>query len=124
MRPYAEDLRKRVIADKRAGKSSAEVAERFAVSQRTVERYWKRYEEKGHCQVEQMGGHLRSRLTGHEKVVAAWIAAQPDLSLEELCARCQKELHVTLSVSGLWHRLKAMGLSYKKKDARRRAGPP
>lgn len=124
MRPYGEDLRKRIIADKRAGKSSAEVAERFEVSQRTVERYWERYEQKGHCRVEQIGGHLQSRLAGHEKVVASWIAAQPDLSLEELCERCRKELNVTLSVSGLWHRLKAMGLSYKKKDARRRAGPP
>lgn len=124
MRPYGEDLRKRIIADKRAGKSSAKVAERFAVSQRTVERYWERYEKKGHCRVGQIGGHLPSRLAGHEKVVAGWIEAQPDLTLEELSARCQKELNVTLSVSGLWHRLKAMGLSYKKKDARRRAGSP
>jgi len=124
MRPYSEDLRKRIIEAKRAGKSSAELAERFAVSQRTVERYWRRYQERGHCRVEQIGGHLQSRLAGHEKVVAAWITAQPDLSLEELCERCHKELNVTLSISGLWHRLKAMGLSYKKKDARRRAGSP
>ncbi len=124
MRPYSEDLRKRVIAAKRAGKSSAEVAERLALSQRTVERYWERYGQKGHCRVEQIGGYRRSRLAGHEKVVAAWIEAQPDLSLEELCLRCQKELHVTLTVSALWHRLKALGLSYKKKDARRRTGSP
>jgi len=124
MRPYSEDLRKRVIAAKRTGKASAEVAERFAVSQRTVERYWERYGQKGHCRVEQIGGYRRSRLAGHEKVVAAWIEAQPDLSLEELCLRCQKELQVTLSVSALWHRLKALGLSYKKKDARRRTGSP
>src|SRR5258707_5823569 len=122
MRPYSEDLRKRIIAAKRAGKSSAEVARRFAVSQRTVERYWERYEQKGHCRVKQIGGYRRSRLAGHEKVVASWIEAQPDLSLEELCLRCQKELDVALSVSALWHGLKALGLSYKKKDARRRAG--
>jgi transposase len=124
MRPYSEDLRKRIIEAKRAGKSSAEVAERFAVCARTVERYWRRYEQKGHCRVEQIGGYRRSRLAGHEKVVAAWIQAQPDLTLEELCARCQKKLRVTLSVSALWHRLQAMGLSYKKKDARRRTGSP
>lgn len=124
MRPYSEDLRKRIIGAKRAGKSSAEVARRFAVSQRTVERYWERYEQKGHCRVEQIGGYRRSRLAGHEKVVASWIEAQPDLSLAELCLRCQKELNVALTSSALWHRLKALGLSYKKKDARRRAGPP
>ena len=124
MRPYGEDLRKRIIAAKRAGKTNAAIAERFEVSQRTVERYWERQEKKGHCRVGKMGGHLKPRLEGHEKVVAAWIAAQPDQTLEELCERCQKELNVTLSASGLWHRLKAMGLSFKKKDARRRAGSP
>jgi transposase len=124
MRPYSEDLRKRIIEARRAGKSSAEVARRFAVSSRTVERYWERYEQKGHCRTKQIGGYRRSRLNGHEKVVTAWIEAQPDLTLEELSARCQKELQVTLTVSALWHRLKALGLSYKKKDARRRAGSP
>ena len=124
MRPYGDDLRKRIIAAKKSGKTNAEVAERFEVCERTVERYWRRFEEKGHCRVEQIGGHLKSRLAGHEEVVASWIAAQPDLTLEELCERCQKELNVSLSLSGLWHRLKAMGLSYKKKDARRRAGSP
>jgi transposase len=124
MRPYSEDLRKRIIGAKRAGKSSAEVARRFAVSQRTVERYWERYEQKGHCRAEQIGGYRRSRLAGHEKIVASWIEAQPDLSLAELSLRCQKELNVALTSSALWHRLKALGLSYKKKDARRRAGSP
>jgi putative transposase len=122
MRPYSEDLRERIIAAKQSGKSSAEVAEHFAVGQRTVERYWQCYQEKGHCRIGQIGGHRRPSLADHKKTLTAWITAQPDLTLEELCARCQKELKVTISVSGLWHRLKAVGLSYKKKDARRRAG--
>ena len=122
MRPYSEDLRQRIIAAKVTGESSARVAQRFAVDVRTVERYWERYREKGHCRTGKMGGHRRSRLQGHEETVASWIQAQPSLSLQELSARCQQELGVILTLSALWHRLKAMGLSYKKSAARRRTG--
>ena len=93
------------------------MAKRFAVSARTVERYWERYEEEGHCRAKQIGGYRRARLADHQKVLTSWIEKQPDLTLEELVARCQKELQVTLSISGLWHRLKAFGLSYKKRCA-------
>ena len=124
MRPYSEDLRARIIAAKKAGESCQNVAERFAVDVRTVERYWERYREKGHCQTEQIGGHRRSRLHGHEETVASWIAAQPSMTLREISERCQQELGITLTVSALWHRLKAMDLAFKKNDARRgtRAG--
>src|SRR5580698_2178539 len=114
MRPFSEDLRQRIIAAKEAGQSSACVAERFAIGVRTVERYWERYRQEGHCRTAQIGGHRRSRLAGHESTVASWIEAQPSLSLEEISKRCQKELAVTLTPSALWHRLKAMGLAYKK----------
>jgi transposase len=124
MRAYSEDLRRRIIAAKAKGESSAEVGKRFAVGARTVERYWQRYRERGHCRAGKMGGHLRSRLVGHEATIGAWIEEQSDLSLEELRARCQKQLGVKLTVSALWYRLKAMGLSYKKSDARRRATAP
>ena len=124
MRPFSEDLRERIIAAKRRGESSAVVGQRFAVGVRTVERYWERFREKGHCRTGKIGGHRRSRLEGHGSTVAAWIEAQPSLTLQELSVRCQKELGVTLTISALWHRLKALGLSYKKSAARRRAGAP
>lgn len=122
MRPYSEDLRARIIAGKKAGESSAKVAGRLQVHVRTVERYWQRYQDQGHCRPGKIGGHRQSRLAGHEKTVASWIKAEPSLSLEELCARCAQQLQVRLTVSALWHRLKALGLSFKKSDARRRTG--
>jgi transposase len=121
MRPFSEDLRERIIAAKKSGQPSARVAERFAIGVRTVERYWERYREEGHCRKGKIGGHRRSRLEGHEQTVASWIEAQPSLSLEELSERCQKELAVKLTPCAIWHRLKAMGLAYKKSAARRRA---
>jgi transposase len=46
------------------------------------------------------------------------------LSLAELQQRCAAQLEVSIGVTALWHRLRHLGLSYKKNDARRRARPP
>jgi transposase len=45
------------------------------------------------------------------------------LSLVELQQRCQNRLRISIGLTALWHRLRRLGLSYKKNDARRRAGP-
>jgi transposase len=44
------------------------------------------------------------------------------LSLVQLQQRCQDRLGVSIGLTALWHRLHRLGLSYKKNDARRRAG--
>ncbi|MDR2512685.1 MAG: helix-turn-helix domain-containing protein [Puniceicoccales bacterium] len=49
MKSYSEDLRERIIAARQEGESAQGAAKRFAVSKRTVERYWKRFEETGQC---------------------------------------------------------------------------
>jgi transposase len=115
MRAYSEDLRERIIGARSQGQSSAEVAKRFGVSVRAVDRYWQRYRERGHWRIGKIGGHLRSRLDAHEARLRDWIAESPDQTLEELRVRCGEELGVRISVSGLWYRLKAMGISFKKK---------
>jgi transposase len=116
----SQDLRERIVEARGAGSSSAKVAERFAVSVRTVDRYWQRQREQGHCRAGKHGGHLRSRLEGHEDTVRAWIAEKNDLTLEALSRRLHEELGIKLGVSALWYRLEAMGLTYKKK----RFAPP
>ena len=120
MRALSQDLRERIVEAREAGSSSAEVAQRFAVSARTVDRYWQRQREEGHCRAGKHGGHLRSRLEGHEDTVRAWIEEKNDLTLEALCGRLDKQLGIKLGVSALWYRLEAMGLAYKKK----RFAPP
>lgn len=123
MRAYSQDLRKRVIAGREKGQSGAVVARRLSLSVRTVERYWRRYQESGQTSSQRQGGHMRSRLAEHDATLDKWIEREPDLTLEELCQRCQKQLHISISVPALWHRLKRIGLSFKKNDARRRARP-
>lgn len=116
----SQDLRERIVEARASGSSSAEVAERFWVSVRSVDRYWQKQREQGHCRVSKIGGYLRSRLEGHEDTVAAWIKEKNDLTLETICERLEKQFGIKLGVSALWYRLDAMGLTFKKK----RSAPP
>jgi transposase len=43
------------------------------------------------------------------------------LTLVELQQRCRTRLQVSIGITALWHRLRRLGLSFKKNDARRRA---
>lgn len=121
MRPLSQDLRLRIVAARERGEGTGEVCRRFGVSRKSVERFWKQHCQTGACQPKQIGGYRRSRLAKHDRTLRRWIAAQADLTLRELQARCREQLHVAIGVTALWHRLERLGLSYKKNDARRRA---
>lgn len=117
------DLRERIIAAREEGASGAEVASRFRVSKRSVERYWKQYQSSGHVRARQRGGYKKSRLEGHEDRLRNWIRDEPGLTLEEIRARCADELEVRIGINALWQRLDKLGLSFKKNPARKRAKP-
>jgi transposase len=123
MKAYALDLRERVLQARSQGRSAQAVAQQFSLSKRSVERYWRRYQDTGQATARKMGGHRRSRLAPHDATLRAWLAARPDLTLGELQQRCRQELQVRLGLTALWHRLERLGLSYKKNAARRRANP-
>lgn len=123
MKAYALDLRERVLRARSQGQSAQEVAKQFSLAKRSVERYWRRYQDTGQAAALKMGGHRRSKLAPHDATLRAWITARPDLTLDELQQRCRKELQVRLGITALWHRLEQLGLSYKKNAARRRANP-
>ncbi len=121
MKPYSEDLRQRIVAAREAGASAEELAKRFAVSKRSVERYWVLHETTGGVGTRQMGGYRRSRLAAHEATLRGWIEQQNDLTLAELQERCRRRLRVKIGINALWKRLEQLGLNYKKNRGRRRA---
>jgi transposase len=121
MRPLSEDLRLRIIAAREQGAGTGEVCQRFGVSRKSVERFWKQHGRSGHCRPKQIGGYRRSRLREHEPMLRRWIREQADLTLNELQQRCREELGVRIGITALWHRLNRLGLTFKKNDARRRA---
>ena len=124
MRPFSQDLRCRIVAARLDGAGTGEVSQRFAVCRSTVERFWNQHKKLGHVRPGQVGGHRRSKLAEHAKVLGRWIDKKADVTLMELRDRCREELGVKVGVNALWHQLRRMGLSSKKNDARRRAGPP
>lgn len=121
MIPLSDDLRRRIIAARESGEGTGEVSERFKVSRKSVERFWKQHTMTGTCQPKQIGGYRRSRLQEHLGTIKRWISQQADLTLVELQGRCREELSVKIGINALWHQLDQQGLSYKKNDARRRA---
>ncbi len=123
MKPLSEDLRRRIIQARQQGASTGEVCQRFGVSRKSVQRFWRQHQRTGHCRPKQVGGYRRSRLAQHGRTLRRWIAQQADLTLAELQQRCRAELGVQLGITALWHGLDRLGLSYKKNDARRRARP-
>jgi transposase len=120
MKSYSLDLRERVVAGRQKGQSAQELAKRFGICKRSVERYWERQQETGSVAPKQRGGYRRSRLAGQEQTLRGWIDAQADLTLEQLQERLRTELGIKLSVSALWYGLDRLGLSFKKNAARRR----
>jgi transposase len=124
MRPLSEDLRRRIIEARQAGAGSVEVSERFRVSRQTVARLLGQFERTGELAPKQIGGYRRSRLAPHSRTIDRWISRKADISLVELKERCLTELGIAIGVNALWYQLRRMGLSSKKNDARRRAGPP
>lgn len=123
MRPLSQDLRQRIVAARERGEGTGEVCKRFGVSRKSVERFWNQHCRTGQCLPKKVGGYRRSRLAGHDRALHRWIEAQPDQSLVQLQQRCADQLHVSIGLTALWHRLRRLGLSYKKNDARRRARP-
>lgn len=123
MKPYSEDLRTRVVAARQAGQSAEEVASVFQISRRTVQRYCKLQAATGQLAARQMGGYRRSRLAPHDATLLAWVKARNDLTLVQIQGRCGRELGVKISLAALWHRLRQLGLTFKKNTARHRTRP-
>ena len=87
-KPYSQDLRERVVRAVEAGASCYEAAAAFEVSVSSTIRWVARLRRSGSVAAKRMGGR-RSPLDAHEDWLRALIAAEPDLTLEEIRGRLQ-----------------------------------
>lgn len=115
MKPYSHDLRERVIAALEAGlESQADVAETFAVSLSTVEKWWRCRRETGRrTALPHAGGRPRT-LGTHAEFLRAEVKKQPDVTLQELCARLVEAEGVKASPSMMCRELQRLLLPRKK----------
>ena len=120
-KPYSEDLRARVVEEIEGGATFEDAADRCGVSLSSVVRFLRLERETGSVRPAKFGGYKGYALAAHEGRIRELVAEQPDITLAELRATLAKE-KVTVGQSSIFRFLRHLGLTFKKKPARRRAG--
>lgn len=120
MHSYSQDLRDRVLWALERGERPSGIARRLEVSRVWVYQVRDRKQKAGLRTSLPIGGHRRSRIADLEPELRAWIEAEPDLTLHQLCSRLA-EKGVAIKSGALWHQLNKWNLTFKKNAARQRA---
>lgn len=120
MYAYSQDLRERVLRAVERGERPSEIARRFEVSRMWVYQVRARWERDGSRSSLRQGGYRVSRIAHLESTIRGWIAAEPDVTLAELCERLAQQ-GIVIKGPALWHQLDRWKLSFKKNRARQRA---
>ena len=115
MHAYSQDLRDRVLGALERGERPSAIAKRFEVSRVWVYQVKARFLEEGERSSRPVGGYRVSRIAHLEATVRAWIKAQPDLTLAQLCERLDEHQGIPIKPPALWHQLDKWQLSFKKK---------
>jgi len=103
------------------GERPSEIARRFEVTRIWVYQVKERFEKEGERCSHPMGTKRLSKATQAKDDLCAWIAKEPDLTLEDLVERLQEQRGIVMRVHALWHQLNKWGLTFKKNPARKRA---
>lgn len=92
MKPYSNDLRRRIIeAIQENQESQADIADRFSVGLSCVEKLWRRFRETGSYQALPHGGGRERLLKDDEELIRRKVAVQPDITLAELAEYVAQE---------------------------------
>jgi transposase len=120
-RPYSQDLRERVIGAVEAGASCREAAGIFEVSPSSAIRWVALWRRTGTVAAKPTGGK-QSPLDAHQELLLGLVAAEPDLTLEEIRSKLGQH-GIAASASMVWRFFDRHGISFKKKRARGRTRP-
>jgi len=114
MKSYSLDMRQNIVNTYEAGNTSIrKVAERFQVSQSTVQELLKRKRETGKLLPRQAKGGKPSQLFGQQEQLKE-IVEHPDYTLAEYCEYWQDKTGVRLSESAMCRFLQKQKLTVKK----------
>lgn len=119
MKPYCQDLRKRIVTKAQAGKQTqAVIAATFGVSLSTVEKWLRRKRETGKITPKAPPHGPQRVLQEHASLLRTHVKHQPDITLAELCLCLSKGIGIAVSPSTLCRELQRLGLPRKKVVAR------
>jgi transposase len=119
---YSKDLRVRVVSIVEAGESAREAARLLDLGASTAIRWIERWTRTGSVEAKPGTGHSRSPLKAHEQWLLDLVAAEPDLTLEEIRARLGSEKKLKAGTTSIWRFYDRHAITFKKNSARRRAG--
>jgi transposase len=122
-RAYSNDLRERVAASARDGRTCRETAALFGVSVASVVKWTQRLRATGSAAAKPMGGPRPRRLAAQREWLLRRIAQQPDVTLRGLIVELADQ-GIQTSYGAVWGFFEAEGISFKKNRARQRAGSP
>lgn len=116
MKALSLDLRNRIVrAYLAGGRTQAEIAEVFGVSERTVKRLWRKWRETGDLRPDKVGGRRPRAIVGQAlRRLKQAVRDRPDATLEELLEACG----VSCSTVTVHNTLKRLGYRRKKNAAR------
>jgi transposase len=121
MKALDRDLRERILRAVDRGEPMPSVAARFEVGYSTVKKWKRRRRETGAAEaLTHRCGRKRALSPEQSDRLVALVAEDPGRTLPALRA----ELRATCCLTAIWNELRRRGLSHKKTDARRGAGPP
>ena len=118
MRPYSQDLRRRVLHAIDAGDSQSTVAQAFSVSVATIKRYLKQRREMGHVLPKAIPGRPAVKGAVLQAHLQAQLEAHPDVTREEHCRLFEAAHGITVSPASISRARAVLGWTRKKKTIR------
>ena len=119
---YSKDLRERAVALVEEGESGREAARVLGLGASTAIRWIERWTTTGSVAAKPGTGHSRSPLKTHQQWLLDLIAAEPDLTLEDIRLRLSAAKKLKVGTSSIWRFYDRHEITFKKNSARRRAG--
>jgi len=115
-RAYSVDLRERSLRALASGLSATEVARLFDVSVSSLSRWQRRQRTTGDLTPDRATGRPRAIPAAQEPLLVAQVAAQPDATLAEHCARwATQAATVPVSPTTMGRTLQRLDLPLKKR---------
>jgi transposase len=116
MKPYAVDLREKVVSTYYSGNISVrKLAVSFGVGKAFVQKMLKQYKEEGHVNPGKQGTRKKAVLADSSDLLVALVKQYPDATLSEYCEYWLESHKQVVSESMMCRALQKLNLSRKKK---------
>jgi len=119
-KPIPVEIRQRIVLAFDQGHTREEIAELYNVGPASITRFLTRRRDTGSLNPSPRPGRTPILDEGVDAQMREWIQERPDLTLRELRERLTG-IGYPVGLTAVFRRLKCLGFSVKKNDARRRA---